>query len=61
VAFQKIDGAHTAEAIGVLVAKILQPFLGTFRCDDDDDDDGHVSIIVLNIIVIISVFIFSHL
>jgi hypothetical protein len=60
VAFQKIDGAHTAEAIGVLVAKILQPFLGTFRCDDDDDD-GHVSIIVLNIIVIISVFIFSHL
>jgi hypothetical protein len=29
VAFQKIDGAHTAEAIGITVAKILKPILGT--------------------------------
>ena len=29
MAFQKIDGAHTAEAIGITVAKILKPVLGT--------------------------------
>jgi hypothetical protein len=28
VAFQKIDGAHTAEAIGIIVANILKPLLG---------------------------------
>lgn len=29
MAFQKIDGVHTAEAIGITVAKILKPILGT--------------------------------